>query len=83
VLANKIVNAKEQRDRQLVRLKVFALAQTLALIPFLFLANGQESPFYVRRGKAALIRRAGDRLALRCQHLANAFVLSKTRQRAV
>ena len=52
MLTNEIVNAEVQRDRVLVRFKVFAVAQSLALKTLQFLPNGQERPFNMACGEA-------------------------------
>jgi hypothetical protein len=41
-----------QRDRVLVRFKVFAVAQPLTLKPLQFLPYGKECALYVTRGEA-------------------------------
>ena len=51
VFANEIVNAKMQRDRCLVRLQVFAIAESLSLKSFQFLANAQKYALDVARGE--------------------------------
>ena len=52
MLAHEVIDAEMERDRQLVRFQVFAVAQPLALETLQFLPNSQECPLYVARGKA-------------------------------
>ena len=52
MFANKIVNAKMERDGQLVHVQAFAVAERFTLKPLQFLPYGQECALYVARGKA-------------------------------
>jgi len=52
MLANEIVNAEMQRDRQLMHFQAFAVAERFTLKPLQFLPYGQECALYVARGKA-------------------------------
>jgi hypothetical protein len=49
---NEIVNSEVQRDRVLVRFKVFAVAQPFALKSLQFLPDSQERALYMARSKA-------------------------------
>ena len=48
MLAHEIIHPEMERDRQLVRLQILAVAQPLALETLQFLPHGQKRPLYVR-----------------------------------
>ena len=52
MLPHEIIDAEMERDRELMRFQIFAVAKPLALETFQFLPNRQECPLYVARGKA-------------------------------
>lgn len=56
MLAAVVVDAEMQRNRQLVRVEVFRVAQAELLKPLVFLADVQRQPLNVAGGDAAKIR---------------------------
>jgi len=52
VFPNEIVNAKKQRDRLLMRFKVFRVAESLALETLQLLPDGQENTLDVGSSQA-------------------------------
>ena len=47
MLANEIIDAEMQRDRQLVHFEALAVAKTFAFKPLQFLSHGQKCPLYI------------------------------------
>ena len=52
MLANKVVNAEMQHDREIVHFEAFAVAKAFALKSLQFLPHGQERALYMARSEA-------------------------------